>query len=149
MAEQLEQTTLLLENVGVEPKQVIVDPSYRGSDKDNPDVEIIYRGKYRSPSRTQRRWLRRRQAVELVIGHLKAEHRMDKCWLQGQLGDALHAVLWAAGFNLCWLMRAVARMGLRVVFLCVLHVALAWATEGDRRTRDRKPTQGGRLCANE
>ncbi|MEY2801711.1 MAG: hypothetical protein RL513_1296, partial [Pseudomonadota bacterium] len=33
---------------------------------------------------------------------------MDRCWLKGQEGDALHAVLCAAGFNIRWLMRAVA-----------------------------------------
>jgi hypothetical protein len=27
---------------------------------------------------------------------------MDRCWLQGQLGDALHAVLCATGYNLRW-----------------------------------------------
>ncbi len=41
----------------------------------------------------RRRWLKRRQAVEPAIGHLKCDNRMDRCWLQGQLGDALHAVL--------------------------------------------------------
>jgi IS5 family transposase len=41
-------------------------------------VEIIHRGKYRSLTHTQRRWLRRRQAVESTIGHLKAEHRMNR-----------------------------------------------------------------------
>ena len=74
-----------------------VDLGFRGVDRDNPQVEIIHRGKYKSLTRPQRRWLRRRQAVEPAIGHLKSDHRMDRCWLQGQLGDALHAVLCAAG----------------------------------------------------
>ena len=43
------------------------------------------------------------QAVEPAIEHLKSDDRMDRCWLQGKLGDALHAVLCAAGYNLCWL----------------------------------------------
>ena len=34
---------------------------------------------------------------------------MDRCWLQGTVGDALHAVSCAAGYNLRWLMRAIAR----------------------------------------
>jgi hypothetical protein len=37
-------------------------------------------------------WLRRRQAVEPVIGHLKSDHRMDRRWLKGALGDALHTI---------------------------------------------------------
>ena len=78
------------------PKQVIVDLGFRGVDADNPDVNIIHRGNYKSLTKPQRRWLRRRQAMEPTIGHLKSDHRMDRCWLQGKLGDALHAVLCAA-----------------------------------------------------
>ena len=115
--EQLEQTTLLLEDTGKSPQQVIVDLGYRGVDQDNPTVEIIHRGKYKSLTKQQRRWLKRRQAVEPAIGHLKSDHRMDRCWLKGQLGDALHAVLCAAGYNLRWLMRAMVRLGLAVAFL--------------------------------
>lgn len=127
--EQLEQTTILLEDTGKAPKQVVVDLGYRGVDKDNPDVEIIHRGKYKSLTQQQRRWLKRRQAVEPAIGHLKSDNRMDRCWLQGQLGDALHAVLCAAGYNLRWLMRAMVRLGLtallwRPLFLILLAAIL-------------------------
>ena len=57
------------------------------------------------------------QAVEPAIGHLKSDNRMDRCWLRGQLGDALHAVLCAAGYNLRWLLRAIVRPGLKSFFL--------------------------------
>jgi IS5 family transposase len=51
---------------------------------------------------------------------------MDRCWLAGATGDALHAVLCAAGYNIRWLMRAVARLGLVGFFaLWVLFVRLA------------------------
>jgi len=49
---------------------------------------------------SQRRWLKRRQPVEQVIGHIKAEHRMRRNHLKGQLGDALNVVLAAGGYNL-------------------------------------------------
>ena len=81
----------------------------RSVDADNPDKQIIHRGKFKSLSAQQKGWLRRRQAVEPAIGHLKSDHRMDRCWLQGALGDALHAVSCAAGYNLRWLLRAIAR----------------------------------------
>ena len=122
--QQLEQTTILLEDTGKSPQQVIVDLGYRGVDQDNPTVEIIHRGKYKSLTKQQRRWLKRRQAVEPAIGHLKSDHRMDRCWLQGQLGDALHAVLCAAGYNLRWLMRAMVRLGQKAAFLRPLMLAL-------------------------
>jgi IS5 family transposase len=122
--QQLEQTTILLEDTGKSPKQVIVDLGYRGVDKDNPDVEIIHRGKYKSLTKQQRRWLKRRQAVEPAIGHLKSDHRMDRCWLQGSLGDALHTVLCAAGYNLRWLLRAMVRLGLKALLLRPILLAL-------------------------
>ena len=122
--QQLEQTAVLLEDTGRTPKQVIVDLGYRGVDKDNPTVQIIHRGKYKSLTKLQRRWLKRRQAVEPAIGHLKSDHRMDRCWLQGQLGDALHAVLCAAGYNLRWLLRAMVRLGLSAAFLRPLFLLL-------------------------
>jgi IS5 family transposase len=51
---------------------------------------------------------------------------MDRCWLAGATGDALHAVLCAAGYNIRWLMRVVARLGLAGFFaLWVLFVRLA------------------------
>lgn len=117
LAEQLEQTRILLEDAPGQPKQVVVDLGYRGVDDANPGVEIIHRGKYRSLTRTQRRWLKRRQAIEPALGHLKSDNRLDRCWLKGSLGDALHAVLCAAGYNLRWLMRAMVRLGLKALLL--------------------------------
>ena len=50
---------------------------------------------------------------------------MDRCWLQGALGDALHSISCAAGYNLRWLMRAIVRLGISTVFLRLLHAALS------------------------
>lgn len=66
---QLTQTRTLLGNAGSTPKQVIVDLGFRGVDTDNLDVNIIHR-KCKSLTMPQRRWLKRRQAMEPAIGHL-------------------------------------------------------------------------------
>jgi IS5 family transposase len=94
---------------------VFVDLGYRGVDGDNPDVAIKHRGKYKSLSASDKRMLKRRQAIEPIIGHLKADHRMGRCHLKGETGDRLHAVLCAAGYNLKWLLRMIAKRG--VAFL--------------------------------
>ena len=107
LGQQLEQTTILLEDVGVVPEEVFVDLGYRGVDADNPGVRIVHRGRMKTLDDEDRQRLKRRQAIEPVIGHLKADHRMARCWLKGATGDALNAVLAAAGFNLRGLMRAV------------------------------------------
>jgi hypothetical protein len=89
-------------------------------------------------SAQQREWLKRRQAVEPVIGYLKADHRMGKCWLKGKNGDAVHTVLCPAGFNLRWLLRAIARYGLKAVYLCLMRMtaivvtAVKWADDHQR-----------------
>ena len=127
LAQQLEQTTNLLQDLGRKPKQAIVDLGYRGVDADNPGVEIIHRGKYKTLTALQRRWLKRRQAIEPMIGHTKSDHRMDRCWLKGAIGDALHAISCAAGYNIRWLMRAIvaqAAKAAKAAFLALSNPAL-------------------------
>jgi hypothetical protein len=48
---------------------------------------------------------------------------MDRCWLVGSTGDALHAVLCAAGFNIRWLLRAIAAKGLVALLLAFSRLA--------------------------
>jgi IS5 family transposase len=50
----------------------------------NPDVRIVHRGKSKRLSAQERKLLERRQAIEPIIGHLKADHRMDRCHLKGE-----------------------------------------------------------------
>jgi IS5 family transposase len=119
----LEQSTNLVQDHSVKLKQIVVDLGFRGVDADNPDKQIIHRGRFKSMSAQQRGWLRRRQAVEPAIGHLKSDHRMDRCWLQGALGDALHSISCAAGYNIRWLLRAIARLGTKLVSLRLLTAA--------------------------
>ena len=75
----LEQVTNLTQDLSVTIRQVIANLGLRGVDADNPDKQIIHRGKFKSLSPQQKGWLRRRQAVEPAIGHLKSNHRIDRC----------------------------------------------------------------------
>ena len=128
LAEQIEQTTNLLQDLNVKPTTAIVDLGYRGVDHLVP-VDIVHRGRFKTMAAKQRRWLRRRQAVEPVIGHLKSDHGMGRCWLKGTQGDAVHTVLCAAGFNVRWLLRAVARMGLAAALFVLKMLALMAASQ--------------------
>ena len=66
-----------------------------------------------------KREMRRWAAVEPVIGHFKNEHRIDRNYLAGTQGDAINAVLAAAGYNfrllLTWL-RLLFRLWLAMIF---------------------------------
>jgi IS5 family transposase len=110
---QLEQATILMQDNQIKPSDVFVDLGYRGVDGDNPTVAIKHRGKFKSLSASDKRMLKRRQAIEPIIGHLKQDHRMDRCHLKGEMGDRLHAVLCAAGYNIKWLLRMIAKKGLQ------------------------------------
>ena len=59
----------------------------------------------RGLTKTIRREMRRRAAIEPVIGHLKAEYRMDRNHLKGRDGDRANAILAAAGYNFHLLLR--------------------------------------------
>ncbi|TXH13681.1 MAG: IS5 family transposase [Gammaproteobacteria bacterium] len=143
LAEQLEQVTILIEDTGAKPRQVTVDLGFRGVDAANPGIQIIHRGKLGSLTDQQRRSLKQRQAVEPAIGHLKHDNGMERCWLKGATGDALHAVLCAAGYNIRWLLRAIVRLGLKGLFapllwlLLTLAAVLATALGATRAEADR------------
>ena len=95
-----------------------MDLGLRMVDGAKPSVEIIHPDKFKSPTQQQRRWLKRRQAVELTIEYLKHDNGMDRCWLQGAKGDARHAVLCTArttsngccGRWCTWVLRAFLRV---------------------------------------
>ncbi len=85
-----------------------VDKGYRGHDYRGAATIHIAGGSTRKLTRTQKRRRKRRSAVEPKIGHLKSDNRMRRCFLQGLTGDAINAVLAAAGSNLQKLLRAIA-----------------------------------------
>ena len=123
LAQQLEQTQTLLQDLDIKPCTAVVDLGFRGVDAEVAPVRLIHRGKHKTLEPKAKRWLKRRQAIEPAIGHLKADHRMDRCWLQGATGDALHAVLCAAGFNIRWLLRAIVSKGLKALLLALAEWA--------------------------
>ncbi len=82
----LEQATNLMQDIGGTIKEVVADLGFRGVDADNPGKLIIHRGKFKSLSAHLRVWLRRRQAVEPAIGHLKSDNRMDRLLAQRRAG---------------------------------------------------------------
>lgn len=102
----LAETMATIESVtGVAITDAYVDKGYRGHDYTGAAEVHITGQRYKSSSRAERKRRRRRSAVEPKIGHLKSDHRMDRCFLAGLQGDAINAVLAAAGSNLRKLLR--------------------------------------------
>lgn len=104
------------------PATASADLGYRGLDADNPDVYIVHWGKSKRICEQNRKLLKRRQAIEPIIGHLKAITAWTVVTSRGKSGDRLHAVLCAAGYNIRRLLSMIARKG--VTFLRPLYLRL-------------------------
>jgi IS5 family transposase len=94
---------------GVETRRIHVDKGYRGHNH-KEKFRVWITGQVRRVTRPIRREMKRRAAVEPVIGHTKAEHRMGRNYLKGRDGDRSNAVLAAAGYNFSLLLRWLARL---------------------------------------
>jgi IS5 family transposase len=92
--------------VGNTIARILADKGYRGHNAP-PDYKfrVFIPGQKRGVTPSIKRELRRRSAVEPVIGHLKAEHRMGRNYLWFRRGDAANAVLAAVGYNFRRLIR--------------------------------------------
>lgn len=113
LAAQMKQVERLAGN-GV--SEVHVDMGYRGHDYEgHATVRVDKRQRGRTP-RAPWRWMKRRAAVEPSIGHLKAEHRLERNRLKGVAGDAINALLSAAAMNFHKLLGAFWPYFLRCLF---------------------------------
>ena len=85
-------------------EEVFVDRGYRGHDEGEASVYLS--GQRRGiVTRRLRRCLRRRQAIEPVIGHLKSDGHLGRNWLKGVEGDRMNVLLCCAGHNLRLILR--------------------------------------------
>jgi IS5 family transposase len=89
---------------GVAVRRIHGDKGYRGHNYPNR-FRVWISGQVRRVTKAIRREMRRRAAVEPVIGHLKDDHRMRRNHLKGREGDRINAVLAATGYNFSLLLR--------------------------------------------
>jgi len=89
---------------GVEVVRIHVDKGYRGHNYPNK-FKVWISGQVRRVTAAIRREMKRRAAVEPVIGHVKSDNRMDRNYLKGRDGDRSNAVLAAVGYNFSLLIR--------------------------------------------
>ena len=126
----LAATLAQVERLARTPQHVFVDRGYRGHGYQGPVQMHVDRGRRGKLAVRMWRWMKRRAAIEPGIGHLKHEHRMDRCRLWGPQGDAFNAIGSAAGMNFRKLLAHAA------VFLRLWLVRLLCRT----RTRTRPAT---------
>jgi transposase, IS5 family len=106
--------------IGNTIERLHTDAGYRGHNAP-PDYKFkVYTAKQKRRVTPQiKREMKRRSAVEPVIGHLKDEHRMGRNYLAHRHGDSNNALLAAVGYNfrrlIRWL-RILLRLLLAVLF---------------------------------
>lgn len=82
------------------PKAAYCDRGYKGSDGHIFGTHVYVQGTKRKCDDALEKRLRRRAAVEPVIGHLKHEHRMGRNFLLSFTGDKINSLMAACAFNL-------------------------------------------------
>jgi transposase, IS5 family len=100
LGEALEQVEILTDQ---KPEFAFVDRGYRGHGVEN--VKVFISGAKRGVTRTIAKLLRRRSAIEPMIGHMKNDGRLTRCPLKGTEGDAIFAVLCGCGHNIRMILR--------------------------------------------
>jgi len=85
---------------GIAPKEAYADRGYKGHGCNTDFFRVWLSGSKRGVTQAIERKLKRRNAVEPVIGHLKSDGRLARNFLKGIEGDAMNALLCGAGHNL-------------------------------------------------
>lgn len=115
LAEVIEETEAL---TGCAVERAYVDKGYRGHETPKPR-RVFISGQKRGVHGAIKRELRRRSAIEPVIGHMKSDGHLGRNFLKGYAGDQANALLSAVGHNfrliLAWL-----RLLLRLILATML-----------------------------
>jgi transposase, IS5 family len=120
LQEQLEQVEILTD---IKPSTVLVDRGYKLKPEDRPQGIKVLMSHTRNLCEADKRLLKRRQSIEPMIGHMKADGLLARNWLKGTLGDAMNAVLCGAGHNLRMILAR-----LRALCWALIDVGLPAAT---------------------
>lgn len=117
LKQQIAQVTRI---TGKKTKRTYVDRGYRGHGIDQGDSSAIFVSHTRSiGSATIKRELRRRNAIEPIIGHLKQDGLLERNHLKGTDGDIINVMLCAIGHNMRLLLN-----WFRAILLSIFAIAM-------------------------
>jgi len=101
---------------GAALQRILADAGYRGHNApETHKLRVFTAGQKRRVTPAIKRQMKRRSAVEPVIGHLKAEHRMGRNFLAHEQGDAINAILAAAGYNFRLILKWIRLLWLKIL----------------------------------
>ena len=108
---------------GQRPERCYVDLGYRGHDV--RDVTVFKARQKRDVTTSIRRELKRRNAIEPIIGHMKSDGLLHRNYLKGTEGDAINVILCGAGQNLRLILRHLRIFWRKIGQALERHTALA------------------------
>ena len=106
--------------------EAICDRGYRGKKEVDgtaiciPDSPKKRDTKYQKEQK--RKKFRRRAAIEPIIGHVKSDHRMQRNYLKGFVGDEINLLLACSAFNLKKWMNHFLMLVFMIRIVLILHV---------------------------
>ena len=117
--------------------EAICDRGYRGKKEVDGTVICIPDSPKKRDTKYQieqkRKKFRRRAAIEPIIGHVKADHRMQKNYLKGFVGDEINLLLACSAFNLKKWMNDFLMFFFMLKIILTLHVLVH--TRRDKREK--------------
>jgi IS5 family transposase len=94
------------DTIGAEIERLLAEAGYRGHNApQSHKFRVFTAGQKRRTTPVIKREMRRRSAIEPVIGHIKSEHPIGRNYLAHSQGDATNAILAAAGYNFSLLLK--------------------------------------------
>jgi len=111
LKEVIEETEAL---TGREIDRAYVDKGYVGHDATKP-YRVFKSGQKRGVQGQIKRELRRRSAIEAVIGHCKTDGHLGRNFLKGRIGDQVNAVMSAVGYNLRLILKWLRKLLCRII----------------------------------
>lgn len=129
LADQMEQVERITQTA---VQRAYVDRGYRGHKVERKGLDVIISHTRGVTSPTIKREMKRRNGIEPVIGHTKHDGLLERNHLKGQEGDAINAILCAAGHNMRLLVR-----WLRLILSFLLFWLPDWLSKGTNRRSNR------------
>jgi IS5 family transposase len=91
---------------GSKVEEAYCDRGYRLKKEEMPENYRIFLPGSRKRSSAEKKRMKRRNAIEPIIGHMKSDNRLSRNYLRGMMGDVHNVILAACGFNMRKLLRA-------------------------------------------
>lgn len=107
---------------GATLSRILTDAGYKGHNApDSHKFRVFTAGQKRRVTPAIKRQMKRRSAVEPVIGHLKSGHRMNRNYLAHEQGDAINPTLAAVGYNFRLILKWIKALWLKFWMMSILN----------------------------